>query len=67
MENDPLGLLDMAIEHRFEVIRPLSRGLRGDEALRYLVIEEAEANDLYIELDGLRIDRAVSGQSTEGW
>jgi len=65
MGDDPLGLLDLAIEYGFEGILLSSRALREDETLRRQVIEKAGANDLYIELGGAGIDSALSGKSTE--
>jgi sugar phosphate isomerase/epimerase len=71
MEDDPLGLLDLAIKYGFEGVLLSSRSLREDETLRRQVIEKARANDLYIELGGAGIDSALSGRSTgelvESW
>jgi len=64
MENDPLGLLDLATEYGFEGVLLSTRPLREDEALRRQVIEKARADDLYIELGGGGIDSALSGRST---
>jgi sugar phosphate isomerase/epimerase len=62
---DPLGSMDLAIGYGFEGILLSSQLLRSDESLRRQVIEKAQANDLYVELGGSRIDSALSGKSTE--
>lgn len=71
MGDDPLGLLDLAIEQGFEGVLLSTRPLRNDETLRGQVIEKARANEMYIELGGGGIDSASSGKSTaelvEGW
>lgn len=71
MENDPLGLLDLAMACGFEGVLLSTRPLRDDEALRRQVIEKARNNNLYIELGGGGIDSALAGKSTaelvEGW
>lgn len=67
----PLQTLDMAVEYGFEGALLSSRPLLADEALRQQVIEKARENGLYVELNGGRIDSALSGKPTaelvEGW
>jgi sugar phosphate isomerase/epimerase len=67
----PQQVLEMAREYGFEGALLPSRPLLADEGLKQQVIDVAAEYGLYVELNGSRIDTALSGKSTaelvEGW
>jgi len=64
-------LIELALEYGFEGVLLSSRPLLADQGLKQQVIEQAAEHGLYVELNGSRIDTALSGKSTaelvEGW
>jgi hypothetical protein len=66
MEDDPLGLLDLAIEYGFEGVLLSSRPLREDETLRRQVIGKARADDLYISVSTPPMPSSCATRSWRG-
>jgi sugar phosphate isomerase/epimerase len=62
--DQPLKVLDLAVEYGFEGVLLPSRPLLADEGLKQQVIEQAAECGLYVELNGGGIDTALSGKPT---
>ena len=63
--DQPLKVLDLALEYGFEGVLLSSRPLLADEGLKQQVIETAARVGLYVELNGSRIDTALSGMGLQ--